>query len=176
MSVSRVSQDLRNRGAGEELMTIRFQKDYDYDSYEREVFSLLDLFGNLGGLSEICTIIGGLFVGIFADRFFNYSIISSLYQIDPSRYNYEMKDPNHDNGINLSINDLNDMPENFKAEENKHEREINKRNILAFTSEPDQHDKVETKEELQDIATVSMSNRRLYNYNWKDFGYNLLCC
>ena len=28
------------------------------------------------------TIFGGLFVGVFADRFFNYSIISSLYHID----------------------------------------------------------------------------------------------
>ena len=47
------------------------------------MFSLFDLFGNLGGVFEILTIFGGMFVSVFADRFFNYSIVSSLYHIDP---------------------------------------------------------------------------------------------
>ena len=176
LSVSRVIQDLRNRGTDEQVIAIRFEKDYDYDSYEREVFSLLDLFGNLGGLSEVCTIIGGLFVGIFADRLFNYSIISSLYQIDPSRHNFDKKNSNDENRENRSNNYSNVIPEEHKAGENVNERGYQKRNILAFSSNPEQHDRIETKEELQDMAKISMSNRRLYSYNLIDFGYNLLCC
>ena len=176
LSVSRVIQDLRNRGTDEQVIAIRFEKDYDYDSYEREVFSLLDLFGNLGGLSEVCTIIGGLFVGIFADRLFNYSIISSLYQIDPSRHNFDKKNSNDENRENRSNNYSNVIPEERKAGENVNERGYQKRNILAFSSNPEQHDRIETKEELQDMAKISMSNRRLYSYNLIDFGYNLLCC
>ena len=64
------------------VMSVIFVKDYNYDSYERQVFSVLELIGSLGGLFEIFSIIGGLFAGVFTKMLFNYSIIQSLYHVD----------------------------------------------------------------------------------------------
>ena len=60
----------------------RFAKDPQTDTYERSVFSVLDFFGNIGGLNEVLEIIGKLIVAVFAGRLFIYSIVSNLYQVD----------------------------------------------------------------------------------------------
>ena len=84
VSLERVDQTFSNYDSSDSLlMSITFVKDYNYNAYERKVFSLLDVFGNIGGVFEILKIIGGILVGSFAERFFNYSIISNLYQVDP---------------------------------------------------------------------------------------------
>ena len=53
LSISRSSMDFRNIRDDRNLITIRFEKDYEYETYERAVFSFLDLFGNLGGVFGI---------------------------------------------------------------------------------------------------------------------------
>ena len=57
-------------------------KDATTNSYERQVFSFMDAFGNIGGLLEIMSIAGGLLVGIFSERMFLFSILSKLYHIE----------------------------------------------------------------------------------------------
>ena len=174
LSVRRVTQDLRDRGFEEELITIRFEKDYDFDSYERETFSILELFGTLGGLAEILTIVGGLFVGIFANRYFNYSIITSLYQIDPSSYTVIKKDSNRVNEIHYVDNDSNEIQESSKAQDSMNQTKFKNNQHFSLISE--MYDKSETKRELEGMAKSSMTSRRLYSYKLMDFGYNLLCC
>ena len=83
VSVNRVDKELRDAGDSSSLvMSTRFVKDYNYDSYERQVFSAFELIGSLGGLFEIFTILGGALVGTFGNMLFNYSIIKSLYHVD----------------------------------------------------------------------------------------------
>lgn len=53
-------------------------------TYERSVFSVLDFFGNIGGLNEILEVAGGLLVGLFSQKLLMYSLIKSLYQVDMS--------------------------------------------------------------------------------------------
>ena len=62
----------------------RFSKDPQTDSYSRTVFSVLDFFGNIGGLNEVLEKIGELIVTIFASRLFTFSIVANLYQVDTS--------------------------------------------------------------------------------------------
>ena len=64
------------------MLFFRFAKDPQTDTYERSVFSVLDFFGNIGGLNEVLEIIGKLIVAVFAGRLFIYSIVSNLYQVD----------------------------------------------------------------------------------------------
>ena len=64
------------------IIDFRFYKDSVSTSYERQVFALLDVFGNIGGVNEILEISGGLIVGIFSGKIFLFSLISSLYQVD----------------------------------------------------------------------------------------------
>ena len=90
-------------------------------SYERTVFSLLDLFGNLGGINEILQIAGGLLVGIYADHLFFYSLFGRIYQVQT-----ESKD-NSSNTITTkkSIKELirkksaQVKPDTYLSEENK---------------------------------------------------------
>ena len=53
--------------------------------YERTVYSLFDLFGYLGGLYDFMLFIGFWLVNTFQDKIFYNSLISSLYQVKPSK-------------------------------------------------------------------------------------------
>jgi hypothetical protein len=64
------------------VLAIQLIKDPATDTYERSVFSILDLFGNLGGLFEILQITGSLIVGYFSRDLLLYSILSKLYQVN----------------------------------------------------------------------------------------------
>ena len=57
-------------------------KDSTSISYERQVFSFMDVFGNIGGLLEIMSITGGFIVGFFSERTFLFTLLSKLYQIE----------------------------------------------------------------------------------------------
>lgn len=81
ISVNRVDQDLLD-SSDEVLTSIYFVKDYEYVKYSRNVFSLLEMFGNIGGLFEILEVSGSLLVGCFASHLFDYSIVSTFYQVD----------------------------------------------------------------------------------------------
>ena len=63
------------------VLGMRFLKDPAQKSFERSVFSLLEVTGNIGGLYEIMKIIWGIIVSFFSGNIFFYSIISKLYQI-----------------------------------------------------------------------------------------------
>mmetsp|Transcript_33143 Transcript_33143/g.32520 ORF Transcript_33143/g.32520 Transcript_33143/m.32520 type:complete len:197 (-) Transcript_33143:574-1164(-) len=65
-----------------ELLNLKFVKDAASKSYERTVFSFMEVTGNIGGLFEILQIAGGFIVGIFSGRLFTFSMLSSLYHVD----------------------------------------------------------------------------------------------
>lgn len=62
------------------LATFLIAIDEETAYYSRTVYSILDLTGQLGGVFEIFDIFGGIFIGLFADKLFVFSIISRLYQ------------------------------------------------------------------------------------------------
>ena len=47
--------------------------------YDREVYTSLDWFGNLGGLSEGLRIAFGLLVGIFNYQMYNAYMVAALF-------------------------------------------------------------------------------------------------
>ena len=64
------------------ILAIKFMKDEKIISYERGVFTLLEVIGNIGGLMGIFTVGGGLLVGMFSGKVFLYSILSKIYQVE----------------------------------------------------------------------------------------------
>ena len=60
---------------------MQFLKDPIKISFERSVFGFLELTGNIGGVFEILSIIGGFLIGGFSGKMFLYSILSKLYQV-----------------------------------------------------------------------------------------------
>mmetsp|Transcript_12871 Transcript_12871/g.11404 ORF Transcript_12871/g.11404 Transcript_12871/m.11404 type:complete len:90 (+) Transcript_12871:84-353(+) len=61
---------------------MQFVKDAESQSFERTVFSFLEVTGNIGGLSEIMEIGGGFLVGIFSGKIFLFSLLSKLYHVE----------------------------------------------------------------------------------------------
>ncbi|CAI2386634.1 unnamed protein product [Moneuplotes crassus] len=83
-----------------ELLNLKFVKDAASKSYERTVFSFMEVTGNIGGLFEILQIAGGFIVGIFSGRLFTFSMFSSLYHVDmPS--NNKAKKVNEETKVNF---------------------------------------------------------------------------
>ena len=118
ISIDRISQDIQE---SETIVSVRFAKDPRTDSYDRSVFSLLDALGNIGGLNEVLQVSRGLIVSIFSGRMFFYSILSSLYQIDPTNKN-EIDSSNVHSEISAIQNDqsqtININPQHLDKNEN----------------------------------------------------------
>ena len=57
-------------------------KNEQYFSYERNVYTLLDFLGDLGGIYEIFITLGFAFVTLVTSKAFYYSILPKIYQVD----------------------------------------------------------------------------------------------
>ena len=64
------------------FLAIKFVKDDTSISYERGVFTILEVIGNIGGLMGIFTVAGSIIVGMFSGKVFLYSILSKMYQVE----------------------------------------------------------------------------------------------
>ena len=160
-----------------DILSISLQKSNKYIIFERKVFNFLDLIGVIGGAFEVLSAFGGLIVFIFSSKFFYYSILSNLYQVDTmdcqkyhtSKLNYRnrskgiksLKRLNHNS--NHSVTPIDDSEVNYSninisarsLNTNKRDRFIN--NMISKTQD-------------------SMHSRRVYNFNSKDICYNLFWC
>ena len=63
-------------------MFIRF--DPRYDIYNRQVYSILPMLGDIGGLQQSLYLIGYMVVAYFSHRIFISSILKRIYQIKKS--------------------------------------------------------------------------------------------
>ncbi|CAI2362675.1 unnamed protein product [Moneuplotes crassus] len=80
LSIDNYRQDGEMRYDGDPLlMDFEFRQDPTVDSYERRVYSILDLFGQLGGFFEVLAIFGGALVHYFASQMYSYSLFTHLY-------------------------------------------------------------------------------------------------
>ena len=61
-------------------LCLSYEMNLDLLKYEREVYTILDWFGNLGGLSEGLKIIFGIWVGILNYSYYNNYMIAQLFQ------------------------------------------------------------------------------------------------
>jgi hypothetical protein len=79
--VERIDSDISLEFAST-LLSATMLMDKTEEHYERKVYNFFDLFGQLGGLYEILTIGGGIFVAFFAEKILMLSLISNLYQVE----------------------------------------------------------------------------------------------
>ena len=64
------------------LLTLYLVQDSTSESFERRVYTVMDLFGQLGGIYGILTIIGGYLVNSFWDKMYQYSFFNKLYFVN----------------------------------------------------------------------------------------------
>ncbi|CAI2384546.1 unnamed protein product [Moneuplotes crassus] len=144
----------------ESLLAIIFTKDPSSKSYDRSVFTVLEAFGNIGGLLEIFSIAGGLIVGLFAERLFFYTIFSKMYLLE------ESEKPSQDGRIPTS--------KVMNARENKDSSEASLKDIEYSHRQCERNVSFDEncKEELSEKARQSIQRR--FNYDWRftDLFYN----
>lgn len=83
-SVEKTDYDI-NLDVSSQLLNINFFIDQSEDFYQRKVYNFFDLTGQIGGLYEILSIIGGIFVAFFADKILMLSLMSKLYQVEDEK-------------------------------------------------------------------------------------------
>jgi hypothetical protein len=75
--------------ADSNLLTISIAIDSIEESYEIRVYNFFDFTGQLGGLFEILSIAGGIFVTFFAEKILMLSLISNLYQVENKKDTFD---------------------------------------------------------------------------------------
>mmetsp|Transcript_7776 Transcript_7776/g.6873 ORF Transcript_7776/g.6873 Transcript_7776/m.6873 type:complete len:203 (+) Transcript_7776:1003-1611(+) len=128
---------------------MKFFKDNISNSYDRSVITLLDVFGNVGGIMGLISVLGGLIVTFSSSKLFMFSILSSLYQVEEPDTKYQENSIIDDN-INASLEEEQELPHT-----------------------PSSSRKVETdRNDLAKKAHNRMRRRLRYDWNLADFIYN----
>ena len=81
-SIGDVDQDFDTEESDGVILSIRIIQDDDVNNYERKVYSLLDMFGQIGGVYEIIRLIFEVLVGFFAKRIMMYTLFSYIYYVE----------------------------------------------------------------------------------------------
>ena len=159
----------------EDILFLNLYRSNKKFEYTRTVFTILDLLGSLGGMFEILSIFGGVVVSTLTSKLFNYSILTTLYQVDTSKHKEET--------LKARINQIAPMPDKRykkRNEESKYPTPLNGANSYENSSisprELNFFQNDRSKQNLVSKARGSMKNRRLYSYNTTDLCYNLLWC
>lgn len=83
VGVETITQDFDLESNNQDtLFEIYIRLDENQQDYSREVYSFLDVTGDLGGVFEILCIAAGFIVAYFSNPRFYYSILSNIYQVD----------------------------------------------------------------------------------------------
>ena len=86
VSESVLNQPLRDRL----LARVYFRSENSTNKYTRRTYSLLEYFGDLGGIFEIVWLVIGLMCGKFLERKFNAKLSESLYKVQ--RYSVDQSE------------------------------------------------------------------------------------
>ena len=133
--VKLVNSDFKLSYGDSEIFTFSFLKSNQKQNVKRAVFRFVDLFGIIGGTSEIFFIFGGFFVTMFSNRLSNYSILTKLYHVDTISWQKDHEKCFNDlNLIKASLNsNFNKFQENrsVQKDQNYDEGENNCSNIAV---------------------------------------------
>ena len=67
------------------VLKINIALDSKYNVINRSVYSLGDMFGQIGGMDSIMVSIGSIFVGVFSAKIFMESLLSTFYYVTSDR-------------------------------------------------------------------------------------------
>lgn len=93
-SVEKTANDFNLEGPDNRLFTLYISQDATVDHYQRRVYSVFDLTGQLGGLYEVFEILGAFIVGGLAKKVFMYSLFNKLYYTEHNQNNSKRKNQN----------------------------------------------------------------------------------
>ncbi|CAI2380995.1 unnamed protein product [Moneuplotes crassus] len=164
------------------LGRVNLYLDAETVTYERQVFTVADLLGNIGGIFSLLQSLAGIIVGMYADRVFKHSIISKLYTFDTDEIDNKSDLDEADlpcdsqKKINLKDNIYNgSYRQDFELEEDKkhdsEEDEGGEPQIPVVHKDK----RCEINEEEAHSLLNTMKGKRRYGYTPLDSLYGLFC-
>ena len=109
MSIDTIETDFDIEDSEGVMLSVRIVQDDESEYYERRVYSLLDLFSQLGGVYELMRLSVGFTIGYFTKKFMMYSVFNHIYFVEEKR-NYS----DHYNSKNqaLPLSKVHNKPSN----------------------------------------------------------------
>lgn len=148
-----------------EFMTIYLRTDEQYDQYDRKVYSIGDLLGQLGGFFEVLHAAGWFLTFMITERLATAALASTIFQISGPNKGSDSGSSNGKKNDNLSksSSDLTILKINTKTKE-----PVENGPNVCPTLERFNYD-----EDCSQFSTLKREiiNRKRFFYNWK----NLLC-
>ena len=95
-SIGDNTRDIAYDADSDKVFEATFELDNKYQTIDRKVFTLSDLFGNIGGMDSILCIAAAIFVKIFSTKIYTTSLISNFYdtlesnKYSPTENNHKM--------------------------------------------------------------------------------------
>ena len=149
-------------GDDREFMTIYLRTDQEFKLYDRKVYSIGDLLGQIGGFFEVIYAIGAFLTLLFVERMITASIVSKIYQVD---------------------SDSNDKDKERRAKID--EFKLNRRKTGISSTSMVRHDSAlcindendKSKADDQDDfkeAKKEVKSRHRFSYTWKDIAHYIM--
>ena len=149
-------------GDDREFMTIYLRTDQEFKLYDRKVYSIGDLLGQIGGFFEVIYAIGAFLTLLFVERMITASIVSKIYQVD---------------------SDSNDKDKERRAKID--EFKLNRRKTGISSTSMVRHDSAlcindendKSKADDQDDfkeAKKEIKSRHRFSYTWKDIAHYIM--
>ena len=103
-SFGEASQDISSSDPNA-VLAISVVLDNKYQTISRQVYTLGDLFGQVGGMDSVLTSIGGILVGVFSAKIYMASLLSTFYQVNKQESSKvaDLKEERKDNPSNFTI-------------------------------------------------------------------------
>ena len=119
-SVGEVVQDMSMQTSDSNVV-FKFIIDLDskYQTIDRKVYSLGDMFGQIGGMDSILVSIGSLFMALFSQKIYAASLLSTFYQV-------------RNEGFDNKIHSKELVEENKELQTSRHE--LKRRNLNTVSS------------------------------------------
>ena len=80
-SIGQDSKDIVYDSKNLAVFSIKFEIDNNYQTIQRQVFGISDVFGKVGGMDAILCIFASFLVGIFSSDMYKASLISNFYDV-----------------------------------------------------------------------------------------------
>lgn len=153
--------------------------DPETETFSREVFHVMDILGNIGGIFSLLRALAAIVVGVYASRLYTNSVIAKLYTFDVDDVYKDDDSKQHEE----TKRDLIPKEENiYELEHQSSKKEDKKGESEDFEGGEKQNDHIIP----QFTNTISskqgrmllekMNKRRRFGYTTLDTLYGLFCC
>ena len=155
--------------SGGALVFITVASDPRTIQYERTVYSLLDLFGYLGGLYDFMLFIGFWFVDSFQEKIFYNLLMSDLYQVKPPQEkenNFNRLDISvqEESKSNHPISTINNTPSSSLQYSSQNRIQPNVWNHTEQVSRIDSLHNIYQTSKITENLKAELKNRRSYSF------------